>query len=141
LERYVRLELFSMNRVCVFAGVALLFATSAYASDGVPSASKLSRLGLSSMAIASDTQGMEVRGHGRGILGARFFSLTGTSLVDTSGGVITGTQGFTSGTLGTLVGGNPNLNVPFFTTFSQLFNGNQFILNGVVSGNVSGFAN
>ena len=45
--------------------VAIFAVGAAQAEDGRMSASKLDSLGLSSMKLASDSDGMQVRGHGR----------------------------------------------------------------------------
>ncbi len=51
-----------MTKSCVAAMLVAMFASLALAEDGLPTAGKLNSLGLSSMQVASDHDGMQVRG-------------------------------------------------------------------------------
>ena len=63
----------------IFAASLLIIAAACHvqAEDGVPSQSKLSKLGLGSMQVADDHQGMEVRGEGYAQVGAQFYVSNG----------------------------------------------------------------
>lgn len=126
----------------VVLGVALaiaLWSVSANAEDGRPSSSKLSKLGLNSLNVVSDDQGMEVRGEGIGIVGGRFFSLAATSFAHSAGGVVAGPANPANGVFGTI---NPatGVNTPFTANFVQ---GPAPFLQVTAStyGQVLGFAN
>lgn len=118
--------------------LAVAGAASANASDRLPSNSKLAKLGLSSMNVVDDTAGMKVRGQGVGILGARFFVLAQTVLIDNKAGFVAGPASPAFGSVGTVNGG---VNTPFTGTFTQNINGSQFTVVGSVWGTVNGFAN
>ena len=65
-----------------FLGAILLaaFAVSAtHAEDGRMTRSKLNNLGLADMQVATDAQGMEVRGQGRMFMSGAFISFAGPS--------------------------------------------------------------
>ena len=68
----------------IFAASLLIVAAACQvqAEDGVPSQSKLSKLGLGSMQVADDHQGMQVRGEGYAQVGAQFY------VSNTGGGIL-----------------------------------------------------
>ena len=127
-----------MKSGVLVAALLMIAAASAQAADGIPSQSKLNKLGLSSLQVADDHAGTAVRGEGIGILGARFFGLANTSLFDAPGGFIAGPASPAFGTLGTINGG---VNTPFTLNFTQAANGSTFIINLSSWGTVNGFAN
>ena len=59
--------------------VAVIAVSAAQAEDGRMSSSKLNKLGLSSMEVASDAQGMEVRGQGRMFISGIHLAYAGPS--------------------------------------------------------------
>ena len=63
----------------IFAASLLIVAAACQvqAEDGVPSQSKLSKLGLGSMQVADDHAGMQVRGEGYAQVGAQFLVSNG----------------------------------------------------------------
>lgn len=65
-------------RVLVSALAALCGASAIQAEDGILSAGKLNKLGLASMSVASDSQGMAVRGTGGDFVKAAFNWRTAT---------------------------------------------------------------
>ena len=127
-----------MKSCVVVAALLMIAAASVQAGDGVPSQSKLNKLGLSSIQIADDAAGTAIRGEGMGILGARFFGLANTSVFDAPGGFIAGPSTPSFGTLGTI---NDGVNTPFTLNFTQSANGSNFIINLSSWGTVNGFAN
>jgi hypothetical protein len=127
-----------MKTVILSAAVLLIASASVHAGEGVPSKSKLNRLGLSSMQTVDDQAGMQVRGEGIGILGANFFGLANTSVFSAPGGFIAGPASPAFGTLGTI---NNGVNTPFTLNFTQAANGSTFIINLSAWGTVNGSAN
>ena len=67
------------NGICAAILVALFAVSAAQAEEGRMSTSKLNSLGLASMEVATDAQGMEVRGQGRAFASGAFISTAGTS--------------------------------------------------------------
>ena len=59
--------------------VAVFAATAAHAEEGRMSQSKLNSMGLSSMQVASDADGMEVRGQGRSFISGIHVAYAGPS--------------------------------------------------------------
>ena len=55
-----------MKKIAMIAALVAVFAVSSVYAEGVPSQSKLNSLGLSSLNVASDAAGQEVRGEGFG---------------------------------------------------------------------------
>jgi hypothetical protein len=118
-----------------FAGAVVIIAlafTSAHAEDGRPSTSKLAGMGLGNLAIATDAQGMEVRGMGgsRSFAAGAFNTTAGT----TGSGLLS--YAFAVRRNNALSAGD-GFSV---SQFAQVVNGTSFVFTARAQGSSVGFA-
>ena len=120
-----------MKNGIVAAILVALFAVAAHADEGRMSSSKLNQLGLSSLDVASDADGMAVRGSGRTFASGAFISTAGLS---------------SSGVLGYGFGQHPR---PAATSqgqgfvvaeYTQTFNGIAYLFSAQAFGSSMAFA-
>jgi hypothetical protein len=147
-----------MKRVLSAALLLVSGSAAALAGDGLPSHSKLSKMGLGSMKVADDAQGLQVRGRGFGALGIAFITTSTGAQITTpvSGGLTFGTEPATGeisrhGALGTVVfARTPDgliitppqfVNTPFEISTAISVNGVTNVTTFKFSGNMFGQAN
>lgn len=82
-----------MKRAVLLAIVVVAISSAVSLAEGLPSKSKLAQLGLSSMTVASDEQGAQVRGSGYAALGG-FLNLSNGGVYPFGYGFFPGTFGF-----------------------------------------------
>ncbi len=110
--------------------VAIFAVSAAQAEDGRMSNSKLNSLGLTSMELATDAQGMEVRGADRAFASGAFIATAGTS----TSGVLS--YSFATRRNAAVAGGNGQA----VSEFIQIFNGNSYTFAAQAFGNSFAFA-
>ena len=120
-----------MKNGIVAAILVALFAVAAHADEGRMSSSKLNQLGLGSLDVASDADGMAVRGSGRTFASGAFMTTAGLS---------------SSGVLGYSFSQHPRPNATSqgqgfaVAEYSQVFNGVTFLFSAQAFGNSFAFA-